>query len=55
MADAVTELLADADRRAAMSDSGRKRVDGLSAAGIAATYAERLTIALEARRQGPRP
>ncbi|HEX6420779.1 MAG TPA: glycosyltransferase [Acidimicrobiales bacterium] len=50
MAEAVAGLLADEDRRAAMSEAGRKRADGLSAASTAAVYAERLTAALAERR-----
>jgi glycosyltransferase involved in cell wall biosynthesis len=49
MAEAVAGLLADEVQRAAMSEAGRKRADGLSAAGTAAVYAERLTAALAER------
>jgi glycosyltransferase involved in cell wall biosynthesis len=49
MAEAVADLLADEDCRTAMSEAGRKRADGLSAAGTAAVYAERLAAALAER------
>ena len=53
MADAVAGLLADEPRRAAMSEAGRKRADGLSAVATATVYAERLTSALTARSASP--
>ena len=50
MVEAVIGLLADDERRVAMSEAGRKRADELSTARAAEVYSERLTAALAARR-----
>jgi glycosyltransferase involved in cell wall biosynthesis len=49
MADAVAQLLAHDDTRAAMSQEARSRTDRFSASTAAAVYAERLSAALAAR------